>query len=302
MLKKSKLERKLIEFRKTLSGKSRTELKNIIIEEKREINELNSQHEKYREILYAQGELIKNHEFDILKATVEAIEARDPYTRGHSERVTRFAVLIGKVLGFSETEINKLHKAGHLHDIGKIYWDRADFSKINLTLKDKNRIKQHPIIGVKYLRHIGKFPEIYNIIRHHHERYDRKGYPDGLSGKEIDELAGSLALADAFDAITSDRLYRGKKPITAAIEEIKRCSGMDYDGKKILKYFKDDKGPELQFVPEIAEAFLYIKTVGSKNSKKVHKIGCPYMHKIDSLELIINPKGKVPCKFCKPYR
>ena len=258
----------------------------------------------YRRIAYRLGDEVKNHWFHVLRIFIETIEARDHYTRGHSERVTKYVIIIGKAMDLSESEIKQSHQAGHLHDAGKIYWDREDFRRKELKPKHRQTLREHPVVGSEYLLNIGIDKKICKIVRHHHERYDGKsiithpnelytGYPGELSGEDIPLPSRIIAVADTFDAMTTDRPYRKKKSVEETIEELKRCSGLPYNKRLI-----PNRKSEMQFDPEIIKALLSVKTVGSEKSNTSHKLGCPYLLRIDSLDMVVNPSGYAPCKAC----
>jgi HD-GYP domain-containing protein (c-di-GMP phosphodiesterase class II) len=165
-----------------------------------------------------------------------AIDARDPYTHGHTERVTRYALAIGGELedlpeaqaykNFRET----LHIAGLLHDVGKIgVPDGILNKKGQLTKEEYERVKEHSVTGAAILYPIRELGDIAREVRAHHERYDGTGYPDGVKGEEIPFMARIIAVADTFDAITSDRPYRQKKMAEVAIQIIKDNSGTQFD-------------------------------------------------------------------------
>ncbi len=165
-----------------------------------------------------------------LRALVRSLEAKDPYTKLHSERVTQWAVEIAKKMGCSEEEIESLTFAGHLHDIGKIgIRDQILMKPGRLTDEEYEIIKTHPVIGAEIVGHLGLLQAETSIIRHHHERWDGKGYPDGLKEKEIPKLSRILAVADTYDAITSRRPYRDAKSDQFALDEIVRNSGTQFD-------------------------------------------------------------------------
>ena len=151
--------------------------------------------------------------FATLYAFVEAIEARDPYTKQHSSRVTELAVSIGKEMGCSDEELDLLSFSGNLHDIGKLGIPDSILLKPGpLTGTEFEAIKKHPIIGANIVGHLGLLTAEQKIILHHHERWDGKGYPDGLKGESIPFLSRILSVADVYDAMASDRAYRKKLP------------------------------------------------------------------------------------------
>ncbi len=165
-----------------------------------------------------------------LLAMAKAIEAKDPYTQGHSERVTAYAVVLGDALGLPPREVTLLRQLGPLHDVGKIAVPESILRKPGkLTPEEFREIAQHPLIGADILGPIRLFREGLAIVRNHHERVDGNGYPDRLSGDRIPYLARVAAVADAFDAMTSDRSYRKGMPWTEAVDEIVRCSGAQFD-------------------------------------------------------------------------
>jgi putative nucleotidyltransferase with HDIG domain len=165
-----------------------------------------------------------------------AIDARDPYTHGHTERVTRYALAIAEELedipearmykNFKET----LHIAGLLHDVGKIGVPDSILNKRSgLTKEEYEKVKEHSVTGAAILYPIRELGDIAKEVRSHHERYDGQGYPDGLKGEEIPFIARIISVADTFDAITSDRPYRQKKMAEIAVQIIKDNSGAQFD-------------------------------------------------------------------------
>ncbi|MEJ2658589.1 MAG: response regulator, partial [Desulfobacterales bacterium] len=149
--------------------------------------------------------------FSTLYAFVETIEARDPYTKRHSASVSGYAMSIAREIGCSQEEIAKLDISGNLHDIGKIgIPDSILLKPGQLTDDEYEIIKKHPVIGSNIIGHLGMWTDEQDIIRHHHERFDGRGYPDGLKGEEIPLLARILSVADVYDALTTDRSYRQK--------------------------------------------------------------------------------------------
>jgi len=165
-----------------------------------------------------------------LEAFVKAIEARDPYTKEHSNRVTEISVKIGKITGCSEEEIDILRISGPLHDIGKIgIRDDILLKPAKLTKEEFEKIKEHPDIGADIIGQLGMWDEHQQIIRHHHERFDGNGYPTGLKGEEIPRLARILTVADAYDAMASDRAYRKKLNPELILTILKHGSGTQFD-------------------------------------------------------------------------
>lgn len=183
------------------------------------------------------------------------LDSRDQYTAMHSENVAYYAKMIAKELGLSEQKVKSVYLGGLLHDIGKISIPEAILNKKDkLTTEEYNAIKDHPSVGYQTLKNLSTYKNtgILDIILHHHERYDGKGYPNGLKGEEIPYLARIAAVADAFDAMTTSRVYRGKKNVKAALDEIKKSKGTQFD-------------------PAIADAFIsYIEKNKYHLMKKEH--------------------------------
>lgn len=174
-----------------------------------------------------------------LNAFVKAIEARDTYTEQHSNRVTAIAVRIGKAMGCDDEEIDILNIAGPLHDIGKIgIRDDILLKPGRLTEQEFEKIKEHPDIGANIIGQLGMWDEHQRIIRHHHERYDGTGYPDGLNGEDIPHLARILSVADAFDAMASDRAYRRKMPIEKVLSILQDGAGSQWDPHCVEMFLK----------------------------------------------------------------
>ena len=158
------------------------------------------------------------------------VEAKDTYTRGHSDRVSEFSVLIGKKLGLSEDDLRRLKIGGLFHDVGKIGVPDNILQKEGKLSEDEySEIKNHPTIGAHILSTASIFQDILPIVKYHHERYDGKGYPERLQGENIPYLARITAVADTFDAMTSKRVYRDSIPLDQVIEEFKRCRGTQFD-------------------------------------------------------------------------
>lgn len=169
----------------------------------------------------------------------QTVEAKDPYTRGHSDRVSEYSVLIGERLGLDEDTLHTLKIGGLFHDIGKIgIPDSILLKESKLDDEEYSQIKNHPTIGVHMLGDAAIFKDIIPIVKHHHERFDGKGYPSQLSGENIPYVARIAAVADTFDAMTSKRSYRDPMPLEVVIAEIERCSGTQFD-PQIASVFLD---------------------------------------------------------------
>ena len=205
------------------------------------------------------NELLKSKE-QLEKAYLESIEtlrytveAKDNYTRGHSDRVSQYSVLIGLNLGLSPFDLKTLRIGGLFHDIGKIgISDSILLKNGKLTEEEYNEIKKHPIIGKNILSNAEIFKDIIPIVLYHHERYDGKGYPYGLADKDIPLLARIVSVADAFDAMTSKRSYRNELSLDFVKEEIKSKIGTQFD-------------------PIVATTFLDILNNEHRSISEIHK-------------------------------
>jgi len=165
-----------------------------------------------------------------VRALVQAVEIKDGYTRGHSERVGEAAVLMARELGMPERRVDLLRVAAILHDVGKLGVPTRLLRKSGpLTDEEYRVIVLHPEHGHELVRDIGFLGEARAGILHHHERMDGRGYPHGLAGEEIPEFARVIAVADAFDSMTSTRSYRRGRPVCEAVAELERCAGSQFD-------------------------------------------------------------------------
>ena len=165
-----------------------------------------------------------------VKSLAAAIDAKDPYTRGHSERVTRFSILIARELGLDDKTQRDVQLCALLHDVGKIGVPISILRKKDkLTDEDWKHIRRHPVLGAEIISPITQLKELVRNIRNHHERYDGKGYPDSLEGEDIPLISRILAVADTFDALTSERPYRNGLSDKAALEEMEVVKGTQLD-------------------------------------------------------------------------
>ena len=177
---------------------------------------------------------------DTIRALAAAIDAKDPYTKGHSERVSEMSVVLAQELNLSDNDIENIEYTALLHDIGKIGIDDSILGKKgSLTDQEFDKIKEHTIMGANIIQPVDFLKNSYRAIYHHHERYNGKGYPDGIKSEDIPILARIIAVADAYDAMSSDRPYRKK-----------------LSKDKILKELKDQSGK--QFDPEIVKALISV--------------------------------------------
>ncbi len=178
-----------------------------------------------------------------LKSLVVSIEARDSYTMHHSERVTNYALQICDVMKLSKEEKEIIQFGGYLHDIGKIgVKDTVLLKPSRLTEEEMDEIKRHPIIGESIIRPLRMFTSEKDLILMHHERIDGNGYPLGLTGDKIPLLVKILTVADTYDAMTSTRPYRAALSHTAAIKELQRCSGTQFDPEVVKAFLQTPVG------------------------------------------------------------
>ena len=172
---------------------------------------------------------MRNIYISTIEAFNSALEAKDPYTSGHAFRVEEYSVKLAKSYGLPKEKIQNIKNAAVLHDIGKIGIRDSVLNKAEkLTQEEYQEIMTHPTIGADIIKKVDFLERISDIIRYHHERYDGRGYPEGLSGEEAPIEAYILALADSYDAMTSDRPYRKALTHDKAIEEIKNNTGTQF--------------------------------------------------------------------------
>jgi putative nucleotidyltransferase with HDIG domain len=192
-------------------------------------------HRENTELFHEQAEFVGG----IVHALTSAIDAKDPYTCGHSDRVARMAVRLGQELGCTNDDLKNLYLAGLLHDIGKIgVEDEVLRKEDELTNEEYAHIKRHSRIGCEILADLKQLKHVLPVVLHHHESWDGTGYPAGLVGKEIPRLARIIAVADAYDAMASDRPYRPGMPIEALESILRHGSGSQWDPEVITAYFK----------------------------------------------------------------
>lgn len=169
-----------------------------------------------------------------LPALSNAIDARDSYTRGHSERVSEYAAQLAKALKLPEDQIDIIRYVGLLHDVGKVGIRDAIMKKPGaFTFEEYEEMKNHANLGADMLAGLKFLGKGQDWVRYHHERWDGHGFPKGLSGEAIPLEARILACADSFDAMTTDRPYKAKMDLEAARKELKRCSGTQFDPKVV---------------------------------------------------------------------
>jgi HD-GYP domain-containing protein (c-di-GMP phosphodiesterase class II) len=184
-------------------------------------------------------ELLKTKE-SLIRAVARAVDEKDRYTGGHSASVVEIGVAVAREMGKSEPFVEQVEEAAIRHDLGKVSWPNQVLRKpARLKGEEEDYRWTHPDVSAEIATHAGSSPEVAAMIRYHHERYDGRGYPDGLRGETIPLGARILCVADSFDAMVHDRWYKRKRTIEGAVEEVKRCA-------------------ETQFDPLVVEAFLRI--------------------------------------------
>jgi len=166
----------------------------------------------------------------VIFALAAAAEAKDAYTESHTQRVANTAVHLGTRLGLQESDLVALYRGGLIHDIGKIGVPDAILRKPGpLNAEEERQMRAHPVIGESIVRPHASVADTLTIIRHHHERFDGGGYPDGLCGHKIPLLARIVSVCDAYDALASDRPYRARRNPEEAIETLMRGAGQQWD-------------------------------------------------------------------------
>lgn len=195
------------------------------------LNMLRDIHDSYNEL--------KEFFISLIMSFVHAIDAKSRWTKGHSERVTMYAIQIAEEMGIDKDEIEDLRIAAILHDIGKIgTYDYLLDKPDRLTTEEFEIIQRHPATAIEILKDIKQLKDVLPIIRHHHERFDGKGYPDRLKGEGIPLGARILCVADSFDSMTADRPYRPSLGREYAKLELRRCSGTQFDPKVVQTFLK----------------------------------------------------------------
>ena len=186
-----------------------------------------------------------------LTALAKAIDLRDPYTGGHVERVTEYALAVGAHLDWHESKLEHLHYGAILHDIGKIHIRESTLHKSSpLNDEEFQEMRRHPVIGAEMIADIPYLAGAVPIVRYHHERWDGKGYPEGLAGKDIPEGARIVAVVDTFDAMTTDRPYSSAVSLQEANQELLRWAGEHYDPGVISAFQRAWEIGEIQTIFE----------------------------------------------------
>lgn len=202
----------------------------VLLKRVRNTIELNRLHNDMAHEIRVKTEKLSHAYIQIVQALAASVDAKDKYTHGHSSRVAAYSREIAGRAGFSEEEQDGIYMMGLLHDVGKIGIQDSIINKAGrLTDDEYASIKTHPAVGSEILGNISDYPELATGARWHHERFDGKGYPDGLKGEDIPEVARIIAVADTYDAMTSNRSYRSAMEQSKVRAEIERCRGSQFD-------------------------------------------------------------------------
>lgn len=198
------------------------------------------------------NKLLKRHYLEFAEVLKNTVEAKDEYTKGHSDRVSYYSVQLGKKLGLSPKELEILRVSGLFHDIGKIGISDAILTKPGkLTDEEYNEIKKHPVIGYNIISSSFMLKDILPNVKYHHERIDGKGYPEGLKGDEIPYMARILAVCDTYDALTSNRAYRPGMDLDKALSILKEVRGTQLEAKYVdafVELIKENKQKYLNII------------------------------------------------------
>jgi HD-GYP domain-containing protein (c-di-GMP phosphodiesterase class II) len=205
----------------------------------------------FKKRLSSNGNRTENEQLAVVNALAYAIEARDPYTRGHSERVANYAAYFAQALGLSHKRVTLLKQCCRLHDVGKIGISDLILAKpAALSMEEKAKIDLHPVYGAEILDGLEFIAKGMPVILHHHERCDGKGYPYGLKKDDLTEEVKIISIVDAFDAMTTDRPYRKALPMEKVLSELVENSGKQFDAHLVRVFLKLlEKGRTLEPVP-----------------------------------------------------
>ena len=228
------------------------------LDRRRLILENREYQERLKERVAAQAHRLEEMFLAGVQALAEALELKDPYTRGHSIRVSQYSSILSRTLGLDDEMVRQIELGGHVHDIGKIGVREAVLNKTErLTEEEYEHIMIHPLVGWKILAPLlGDAPVALNIVRSHHERIDGRGVPDGLGGDQIPLEARIVAVADAMDAMTSGRPYRGREmTLGEALEELQRNVGTQFDARIVSAADAAIRCGDLYLLPRTTDRF-----------------------------------------------
>ncbi len=200
----------------------------------RDVQSKTQELEESNRLLLSYSHSLENATVQLMSSLQNAMEEKDFYTAGHTMRVTEYALMLGIAMDLPEKELVVLRRAAQFHDIGKLVIDLSCIQKPGkLSDEEWILIKKHPVVGANIIKPLGFMEREHFIIRHHHERLDGKGYPDGLMGDDLDKLTKILTVVDGYDAMTSKRNYRRNLNMEEALCELQLCSGSQYDGETV---------------------------------------------------------------------
>ena len=203
--------------------------------------------------LLERSEMLEASNHAIIAAFAVSIEARDPHTQGHTMRVTEYAVALARMLGWNAAKLEEVRLGCALHDVGKIAIpDHVLLKPGKLTDEEFASIKTHPVVGARMVQGIAYLEPARPYILHHHERYDGRGYPDRLEGQDIPAEGRLTAIADAFDAMTSNRIYRSGMGLDRALEEIQNGAGKQFDPEMAAVFVRAIRSGEIAYLVEDA--------------------------------------------------
>jgi len=209
----------------------------------------------------------------LLHSLTSAVDAKDAYTCGHSERVAMLAKALAHQAGLTAAQVERIYMAGLLHDVGKIGVPESVLQKTGrLTVEEFEQMKKHPLIGARILQNVKQSEDVIPGVLHHHEKYDGSGYPHGLSGENIPLMGRIICLADSFDAMTSNRTYRNALPLEVALSEIRKCAGTHFD-------------------PKLAEAFVAIGVDRFRQMLRAYQDGAAASPTLRPSDLLISTPG-----------
>lgn len=193
-------------------------------------DDITKQNNDYMQVLNHKNEQIQDMTTQTITAIANTLDAKDPYTVGHTKRVADYSAQIAAKLGMSEEEVKNVHLAALFHDIGKVGIPDSVLNKPGrLTEEEFATMKKHTVVGAEIVRDLDMIPGAYVGARYHHERYDGKGYPEGLKGEDIPYIARIIAVADAYDAMTTNRVYRKHLSNDQVMSELERGTGTQFD-------------------------------------------------------------------------